>query len=439
MRLGRSLACGESIVRVASRFDDKAYTAVSLCLSKESRRSQPFSGLLPKGKSKGRNLPSAIRAPPRPDPVDPRIQARPPGERDFEAKFPLPDVDKEKELGALQSHVAELYRSSQYRQAIKPSRDLLESTRSHFGTDHPATASAHNNLGLLHKHLGEYDESRRHYKDAMAIYKKVVGADHASYASALHNLGTCARAQLHLDPSLRATDRVSLLRESAAALEGAHSIRERELGREHPHTVASLSSWGATLAAQVLSHYKKSQDKWVSTIPTDASELGWQAAERHLRTALQTAVDNPRGPNLQEPSGGKKAPKPVARPSKAAPVLPSPSNTAPAISTLSGASAAQNLAVFLKARAVTESPPHQERLREAKDIYQQVLRVRSRLLPPGHADLYATKHSLAEVLEALGDANRANEIRQEILDSYEPDAGVQLNISTPDDGPPGSP
>jgi tetratricopeptide (TPR) repeat protein len=99
------------------------------------------------------------------------------------------------------------------------------------------------------------------------------------------------------------------------------------------------------------------------------------------------------------------------------------------IETLSGASAAQNLAVFLKARAVTESPPSGERLREAKEIYEQVLQVRSRLLPPNHADLYATQYSLAEVLEVLGEVDRANEIRQEILDAYDPDEDVQRRTS----------
>jgi tetratricopeptide (TPR) repeat protein len=332
----------------------------------------------------------------------------------------LPDVEKEKELGALQSQIADLYRSSQYRQAVKLSKDLLEATRSHFGTDHPATASAHNNLGLMYKHLGDFDESRQQYKHAMTIYKRVVGSDHASYASALHNLGTCARTQLHLDSSLRATDRLSLLQESAQALEQAYSIREQELGPEHPHSVASLSSWGATLAAQVLSHYKKSQDKWVSTIPTHISQQGWYAAEQHLRKALRTAVDNPRGPSIHKSSGARA--KTGHNPSKATAAKSASNLSSPvgAISTLSGASAAQNLAVFLKARAVTESSPNEDRLLEAREIYEQVLQVRSKLLPANHSDLYATQYSLAEVLEALGDAPRANEIRREILDSYDP-------------------
>jgi tetratricopeptide (TPR) repeat protein len=354
--------------------------------------------------------------PPTASNLDPRIQARPPGEKEVETKFPLPDVDKEKELGAMQSQIADLYKSSQYRQALTLSRELLNTTQAHFGSDHPATASAHNNLGLLHKHLGEFDESRAQYKSALATYKRVVGSDHASYAAALHNLGTCARTQLHVDSSLRATDRLSLLQESATSLEKAYSIRLQELGSDHPHTVASLSSWGATLASEVLSHYKKSQDQWVSTVSSSASEQGWQAAERHLRTALETAIDKPRGPSLP-----KSKKKPVGRKFDAATAL-SMASVAKSITTLSGASAGQNLAVFLKARAVTESPPHPTRMAEALQLYEQVLRVRTELLPAGHADLVATQHSLAELVEAAGDSTRANEIRQSILDAYEPDS-----------------
>jgi Tfp pilus assembly protein FimV len=33
--------------------------------------------------------------------------------------------------------------------------------------------------------------------------------------------------------------------------------------------------------------------------------------------------------------------------------------------------------------------------------------------------LYATKHSLAELLEATGDSEAANALRQEIIDTYD--------------------
>lgn len=379
--------------------------------------------------SKKSRTTSAARPPPPTRTVDPRIQARPPGEKPVETKFPLPDVGKEKELGILQSEVADLYRSSEYRNALKLSHELLQATTAHFGKDHPATASAHNNLGLLNKHLGEFDDSRREYRKALAIYKRVVGTDHASYASALHNLGTCARTQLHLDASLRATDRMSLLQESAQVLEEAYTIRLAELGREHPHTVASLSSWGATLASQILSHYKKSQDKWVSTIPDQLSKAGWQAAEEHLESALNTAIESPRGRNVSEDKSRNQRSK--GRGNRDS--LPKSPDATKGMATLSAAAAAQNLAVFLKARAVTETPPNAIAMNRAKELYEQALAIRTKLLPANHFDVYTTQYSLAELLEAWGDTDRANAIRQEILESYEPADAPNSEASSGDE------
>lgn len=339
--------------------------------------------------------------------------ARPPDDKtsDFESKFPLPDKEKELEIGRLQSHVVDLHKAGNYRQALKVAQDLLKVSEAHFSSLHPATASAYNNLGLMHKLLGDFDESRKQYRQALKIYKQTVGVDHASYASILHNLGTLNRTQIHLDTSLRATDRLSLLEESLEYLEQAYEVRLNEMGKEHPHTVASRSSWGSTLAAQILHRYKLTQKEgtkfYVSVLPDAVSQQGWDAAQEHLRHALQTAIENPRGAGLH--SNKKRSKKTMQTAQKK-----------DSIQTLSGASAAQNLAIFLKARATTSQPYDAALLEEAEKLYRDVLAVRTQLQPAQHPDVYACKHSLAELLEAKGDEEAANAIRQEIVDTYDP-------------------
>jgi hypothetical protein len=69
---------------------------------------------------------------------------------------------------------------------------------------------------------------------------------------------------------------------------------------------------------------------------------------------------------------------------------------------------------------MTENPPNSQGMAEAKDLYEQVESVRSQLLPSDHPDLYATKYSLAELLEAMGEEEHANTLRQAILDNYNP-------------------
>jgi len=331
--------------------------------------------------------------------------------KSFEPKLPLPDKDKEQELGRYQTNMTSLYQGGNYRKALEAAQKLLEDTEKHFDK-HPATAAAYNNVGIMHKALGNYDDARKAYQQALNLYKETLGVDHASTASALHNLGTLSRQQVHLDESLHATQRLTLLEESLSQLEQAYEIRMAELGEQHPHTVASRFSWGAALAAQLLHYYKattsdqETKRKYLSMRPQKTSPGGWDAAEDHLRQALDTAIQNPRGPRLKQKGKTKR---------KKGPVEP---NT---MQTLSAASAGQSLAIFLKARATTTTTDNALReamLQEAQDLYETVLFVRAQLLPATHSDLYATKYSLAELLEERGEKEKAQVMRQEIVDTY---------------------
>lgn len=332
-----------------------------------------------------------------------------------DSKFALPDKEKEQDLSRIQVQVADQYRSGDYRRALQTSQELQTATEKHFGLNHPATASAYNNVGLIHKQLGNFDESRRSYRDAMQIYKKTVGTDHASFASILHNLGNLNRSQIHFDTTLKATDRLTLIEQAAEYLEQAYQIRVAEMGADHPHTVASKSSWGSTIATQILHHYKAAaaaatggKKSYISLLSKEVTQQAWDAAESHLREALEMAVEKPRGPSVQKKKGTKKE------------KANDKANNHKSIETLSAASAAQNLAIFLKTRATTETPHNKTWLAESKQLYEETMAVRSKLLPKGHPDLYATKFSLAELLETMGDEEAANVVRQEIIDTYDP-------------------
>jgi hypothetical protein len=232
------------------------------------------------------------------------------------------------------------------------------------------------------------------------------------------------------------------------------------IGTEHPHTVATRSAIGSTLAAQVLYQHKlvevesgrsdqKSQ-QYVALNPQGVTQQQWRAADEHLRESLLTAIENPRGNQIQNQNqknskskkNGKKQKKDnnMSRHSDGN----NSSTKKIDITTLSAASAAQNLAVFLKSLAMTfdeDSSQRKQHLYEAKSFYDNVLKVRSELLPYDHPDLYATKYSLAELLEVLASSTRgsdddennnsnkdekerhqeaADALRQEIIDTYDP-------------------
>lgn len=357
-----------------------------------------------------------------------QIQARPPGEKEYKSKFALPDKEKEQELSRLGNHVQDFYKAGDYTRALESAVSLLTDTEAHFGKDHPATAAAYNNTGLMHKLLGDFDASRKQYQTALKIYKNTVGADHASYASILHNLGNLNRSQIHFDASLRAVDRLSLVEAALEYLEQAYNIRKDEMGEEHPHTVASRSSWGTTLATQILHHHKMTTSvdpaakrQYISLLPVAVAKSSWEAAQEHLQAALQTAIDNPRGPSLQKKNvrGKNKHKKPTAKEAAAKNRM----------QTLSAASAGFGLAVFLKTRATTITPYNEEWLQQAHVLYQDVMAVRKQLLPAGHPELYTVKYSLAELLETMGDEEAANAIRQEIVDTYDPPTEEDVQVT----------
>jgi len=201
----------------------------------------------------------------------------------------------EEEILSLQSEVRSHHRHAAYGTALESASKLLDLASSHFGPLHPATASAHNNVGLMNKLLGNYDEAREAYHESLRVYGEVCGKDHASYAAALSNLGMLERGrvleseaaegeevdddntaggesssgisnedevdleQLRNDnvaskssKHMSALERMQLNESAIEYFDEAHRIRLSELGPDHPHTVASRSQLGSAMAAAVI-------------------------------------------------------------------------------------------------------------------------------------------------------------------------------------------
>jgi len=507
------------------------------------------------------------------------------------------DQEIEENILTLQSEVQQHFRHAAYSAALATAGQLLELTSSHFGPLHPATASAHNNVGLMNKLLGNYDEAREAYHESLRVYGEVCGKDHASYAAALSNLGMLERGrvleseamegegddddddaadgevgsdgdnedEVELDElrdgnataasanptKMSAMERMQLNESAIEYFDESHRIRLSELGPDHPHTIASRSQLGSAMAAAVvaerkgrigglveaeLRRLKRSKDvgdaKEMETYVPEAiaraaakstsggsklTRRRWEAAEEHLRGALETAVENPRGESVgplvfvpvgsadspvddkeTERGGGltlplkkdrslskkdrkrlekeRKREKRQANANTIASVLQNGvgsaststgnkdrgvkkmavQGTAGKVTTLSAATAAQNLAVFLKNYAdwlrltLMDESSHQsssqkgpqpqiselnQTIQEARHLYEAALHVRSSILPPHHPEVVASKFSLAELLDAptaiasaaaaagandvdVLDKQRANDLREEILNAY---------------------
>ena len=311
-----------------------------------------------------------------------------------------PEQLEQEEIAAIQLYVREMHRDGKYEEALEVCETLIQKCEQVFGVNHPVTASSYNNAAVMHKMLGNYNEARTRYQNALGVYEKVVGQDHSSYASALNNLGNLAKSQVQLDDTLTALERLQLLQSSVDYIQQALNIRILELGEDHPHTVTSRSNLGGALAAQFL---HSTATKTRSSSP-QITQQQREMAEEHLRTALKLALKNQEKISKPDENDGGLV----------------------AIRSLSAAAAAQNLAVFLKVIADqhTTNPSGEtnsmDMYLEAKWLYEQALAVRKeKLLGHYHHDTIATMSSLAELRAAIGDEEGASQLRQEILNSLE--------------------
>lgn len=266
----------------------------------------------------------------------------------------------EERILEIQSKIRAQHRHADYASALTTSKELLTISKDHFGELHPATASAYNNVGLMNKYLGNYVDAKEAYHESLRIYGEVCGKDHASYAAALSNLGMLERGRVieseaeesdeegkeseegafagtddnaaKAKPKLSALERMQLNETAIEYLDEAYRIRVAELGIHHPHTISSRSQLGSAMAASVISERKgklsglvegelrqlktqkdvkdaKELEEYVpiavaraaakSTSQSKLSLRRWDAAEDHLRGALSTAVDNPRGERVR--------------------------------------------------------------------------------------------------------------------------------------------
>lgn len=383
----------------------------------------------------------------------------------------------EEEIYELNSYVKQHFQHANYTDGLQVSQEILEKSVKLFGQHHPATASAYNNIGLMQKMIGSFEESRENLHNALKIYKEIVGKDHASYAAALNNLGNLDRSQSMVDENLSSLERMQLNDSAIEYFEEALKIRELELGQEHVYTITSRTNLGGALAAQVLqsemmrqkklheakekqeeggdNNDKESGSTWKMSKFTKEK---WDAAEQHLRSAYRTAVKNPRGEQVvvaKDPTAPKRRDKNLSKKEKqkAAKLRKNQGTNTNAtanmdnnglgvgdtsICTLSSAAAGQNLAVFLKSRAdllvasVDTSDAgldSNDMYAEAKNLYLGALRVRTALRGEYHPDTVSTKFSLAELIDAIGDEAGANVLRQELLDAYQVQEEEEENLS----------
>jgi len=201
------------------------------------------------------------------------------------------------------------------------------------GKDHASYAAALSNLGMLERGRVLESESNSDNGDD--------NDDGSSSSSNLPNEDGTDLEELRdnnktegNEEKLSAMERMQLNESAIEYFDEAYRIRLSELGANHPHTITSQSQLGSAMAAAVLAErrgrigglieselrlFKRSKNvknakEMEAYVPeaiaraASKTSLGgkgskltrrrWEAAEQHLRDALSSAVENPRGESV---------------------------------------------------------------------------------------------------------------------------------------------
>ena len=112
--------------------------------------------------------------------------------------------------------------------------ESLSIRRAHYGSDHPAVATALNNLGLLLKNMHLNKDAEDVLRESLQIREEAYEDDHPAIATGLNNLGMILQVS-------------GKFKEARKRFEAALSIRKDAFGSDHPdvantmHNIAELS------------------------------------------------------------------------------------------------------------------------------------------------------------------------------------------------------
>jgi len=175
-------------------------------------------------------------------------------------------------LGEIFANLAALrYRLGDLQGAVKYQSNALSIWYEIWGTqDDNMVAAGLNNLGVMHRELGAYDEADRYINEALAMRRRLHGDGHATVGMSLANLGRLRMLEGRLDDAER------------YSVEGL-AICENQLPQGHPALLGAQMTAGAVLvergkAAEGLPLLSTVANAYETMLPPTDARL----AETHL-------------------------------------------------------------------------------------------------------------------------------------------------------------
>ncbi len=223
----------------------------------------------------------------------------------------------------------------EYEEARRLYEQALAMARRVYGEEHPHVATSLNNLAEVLRTLGEYEEARRLHEQALTIRRQVYGEEHPDVATSLAGLAGVLWQMGEYEEARR-------------LYEQALTIRRQVYGEEHPDVAQSLNNLAEVLRA--LGEYE------------EARRLHEQAL------AIRRQVYGEDHPDV--------------------------------------AQSLNNLALVLWQMGEYEG---------ARRLHEQALAIRRQVYGEQHPDVAQSLNNLAEVLRALGEYEEARRLLEQAL------------------------
>ena len=127
----------------------------------------------------------------------------------------------------LNAKVVSLYKQGNYELALATAQSALQLAETEGGYNHPTVAQSMNNLGLLYKSLGKYEEAERYYTFSFMILQLDDNREYSATAMSLNNLAALYGTQ-------------GKYKEAESYYKQSLSIKMKSLGSNHLSVALSM-------------------------------------------------------------------------------------------------------------------------------------------------------------------------------------------------------
>jgi len=170
-----------------------------------------------------------------------------------EAKDDNEKADWQRALGDV------LIESGKYDEAESLHLEALNASRRVLGDEHPSTLVSIGNLAFLYKTLGRYDEAEPLFLETLNNRRRVLGDEHPSTLVSINNLAGLYESQGRYDEA------------EPLYLEASNASR-RVLGDEHPSTLASIGNLAGLYESQ--DRFDEAEPLYVEALNANRRVLG---------------------------------------------------------------------------------------------------------------------------------------------------------------------